>query len=173
MEIRKAAPEEFPAARAFYHTVIDGIKDSRTSVKWKKDVYPDPGLIETSIRSGEFFVGTENGELIAAMILNHACAPEYQKISWQPEAKEEEVILLHALAVHPLHTGKGHAKEMVRFAMDYGRRARQKAIRLDVLKGNAAAEKLYAGMGFRLAGSVQMFYEDTGWSDFLLYEYPL
>ncbi len=24
-----------------------------------------------------------------------------------------------------------------------------------------------------IAGTVTMFYEDTGWTDFLLYEYPL
>ena len=57
MEIRKVRPEEFQKARAFYYAVIDGIDDCSTSVKWQKDVYPDPRLIENSICREEFFAG--------------------------------------------------------------------------------------------------------------------
>ena len=173
MKIRKVLPEELPKARAFYHAVIDGIQDRSTSVKWQKDVYPNPGLIENSIRREEFFAKEKDGEFIAAMILNHAFPEEYRRISWPTKAEKDEVMIIHALAVHPLHTRKGYAKDLVRFAVEYGRKNRQKAIRLDVLKENAAAEKLYPDMGFQYAGSVRMFYEDTGWADFLLYEFPL
>ncbi len=48
-----------------------------------------------------------------------------------------------------------------------------KAIRLDVLKGNLPAEKLYSGLGFRYLHTLNMFYEDTGWTDYELYEYTL
>ena len=60
---------------------------------------------------------------------------------------------------------------MVQYAIDYAREHQQKAIRLDVLKGNLRAEKLYSGMGFRLLHTLPMVYEDTGWTDFQLYEY--
>ncbi len=30
---------------------------------------------------------------------------------------------------------------------------------------------LIDGMGFRYVGTLPMFYEDTGWKNFLLYEY--
>ena len=48
-----------------------------------------------------------------------------------------------------------------------------KAIRLDVLEGNLPAEKLYQKVGFQYAGSLNIFYEDTGWADFNLYEYSI
>jgi ribosomal protein S18 acetylase RimI-like enzyme len=57
--------------------------------------------------------------------------------------------------------------------MDYARAHQQKVIRLDVLKGNRHAEKLYSGMGFQYLHTLPMYYEDTGWTDFKLYEYLL
>ena len=72
-----------------------------------------------------------------------------------------------------VHRGKGRAKQMVRFAVDYARKNRHKVIRIDVLKGNRNAKKLYSGMSFRYLHTLPMFYEDTGWTDFELYEYPL
>jgi len=48
-----------------------------------------------------------------------------------------------------------------------------KAIRLDVLEGNLPAEKTYTSVGFSFVETLQMFYEDTGWTNFKLYEYDL
>lgn len=43
----------------------------------------------------------------------------------------------------------------------------------DVLGGNVPAERLYTGQGFARRGTVRMFYADTGWTDYGLYEYLL
>ena len=61
----------------------------------------------------------------------------------------------------------------MRFAIEAAQAAGQKAIRLDVLAGNVPAERLYEGMGFRYLGTIPMFYEDTGWTDYELYELRL
>lgn len=42
-----------------------------------------------------------------------------------------------------------------------------------VLGGNVPAERLYTGQGFARRGTVRMFYDDTGWTDYGLYEYLL
>ena len=97
-------------------------------------------------------------------------------VAWKKDiypAPETEVTVIHALAIRPTCWRKGYAKQLVRFAIDYARDHHQKVIRLDVLKGNRNAGKLYAGMGFRYLHTLPMFYEDTGWADFDLYEYPL
>lgn len=41
-----------------------------------------------------------------------------------------------------------------------------------VWKGNLPAEKLYEGFGFKCIATISMYYEDTDWTDFELYEYP-
>ena len=49
----------------------------------------------------------------------------------------------------------------------------KKAVRLDILGTNAGAERLYTGMGFRFVQARTLFYEDTGWTEYRLFEYPL
>ena len=62
---------------------------------------------------------------------------------------------------------------MVQKAIDIAKETGMKAIRLDVLGGNIPAERLYQGFGFRYMATLKMYYEDTGWTDFKLYEYVL
>ena len=47
---------------------------------------------------------------------------------------------------------------------------RCKVIRLDVLKGNTAAEKLYLKGGFQFVTEQKIFYEDTGLAEFRMFE---
>ena len=105
------------------------------------------------------------------MILNHECNESYRKFPWQTEAEDTEILVIHALGVHPDFARQGFAKELVREAIRIASEVGMKALRLDVLEGNLPAERLYPGMGFRYVGTLPMFYEDTGWKNFLLYEY--
>ena len=49
-------------------------------------------------------------------------------------------------------------KKLVRFAIEYAKQNHQKAIRLDFLKGNIPAERLYSSMGFKYLHTLQMYY---------------
>ena len=173
MNIQKAEPEQYPAVRAFYHSLIDAITGQTNTVGWKKDIYPAPEFLLDSIRKGELYLAAEDEEILAAMVLNHDCNEGYREFAWPTEATPEEVTMIHALGVHPRHARQGCAKKMVLFAIETARENHQKVIRLDVLKGNVPAEKLYNGLGFQLLHTLPMFYEDTGWTDFELYEYRL
>lgn len=173
MKIQKAEAEQLSAVQELYYSIIDGVGDATDSVLWKKDIYPSPAFLYDSIRNGELVIGSEGEKIIAAMVLNHQYNEEYNRFDWPTKAEDSEITVIHALGVHPAYTGKGHARQMVQFAIDSARENRQKVIRLDVLKGNAAAEKLYTGMGFQNLHTLPMYYEDTGWKDFELYEYRL
>lgn len=173
MLIRKAALREYQAVRAFYHALIDGTADREYGAGWIKDIYPAPEFLMASIRGGELYIGLEEERIVAAMVLNHECNEGYLSFQWPTAAEEGEVTVIHALGVHPTCAGKGYGKQLVRFALDTARENRQKAVRLDVLKGNLPAERLYASMGFQLLHTLPMYYADTGWTDYELYEYPL
>ena len=97
----------------------------------------------------------------------------YAKAQWSIYAEPEEVAIIHILCVHPRHAGCGYAKQLLDWAISHAKRQGKKAIRLDVLQGNLPAERLYRGKGFQYIDTIRMFYEDTGWTDFGLYEYPL
>ena len=173
MVIRKAVVDQYQTVRSFYHSVIDSIAGIPNTVGWKKDIYPSPDFLMNSIKNGELFLGEEAEEIVAAMVINHEANDGYRNFNWPMEAEPEEVSVVHALCVHPRYSGQGHAKEMVLHAIETAKENHQKVIRLDVLKGNVPAEKLYSGMGFQYLRTVPMFYEDTGWKEFELYEYAL
>ncbi|MEE8827088.1 MAG: GNAT family N-acetyltransferase [Eubacteriales bacterium] len=170
MQIRLARQDEYPAVRAFYHALIDAMQSSNYAIGWKKDVYPAPEFLRASIEEKELYVGLEKETIIAAMVLNHSCNDGYKEFHWPTMAPAEEVTIIHALGVHPRYSGRGFAKQMVQFAINTARKTNQKVIRLDVLKGNVPAERLYASLGFQYLHTLSMFYEDTGWTDYELYE---
>lgn len=62
---------------------------------------------------------------------------------------------------------------MVKKVIEIAENIGQKAVRLDVLNGNIPAERLYLKYGFRYVDAVQMFYEDTGWTAFKLFEHVI
>lgn len=139
----------------------------------EKRFYPEPEFLLSSISKGELFVGLINNQIMAAMIINHESNEGYNHFNWSTNANEDEVIGIHALGVHPEYAGHGYAKELIRFAIAYAKQNHQKAIRLDVLKGNVPAEKLYSSMGFKYLHTLPMYYEDMGLTDYELYELPL
>ena len=77
------------------------------------------------------------------------------------------------LAVLPEYGRRGIAKNMVQYAIETAKSRKGKVIRLDVLKGNLPANKLYESMGFIKINTVNMWYPDTGLAEFELYELAL
>lgn len=173
MIIRKAEEDQYQAVMDLYYEIIDGMYGRNDSAGWKKDIYPEPDFVAESIQKGDLYIGLEDDEVIASMVLNHEYNEAYKEYDWPTKADDSEITVIHILGVHPSQMGRGVAKQLVRFAIEHARENGQKAIRLDVLKGNLRAEKLYPDVGFRYLDTLPMFYEDTGWMDFELYEYPL
>lgn len=171
--ISKAEPQEYEAVRAFYFDVIDGFEGREFRPGWQKDVYPAPEELSSLIGKGELYVGKEDGEIVSAMAFNHDSNEGYAQVSWPTEAAPDEVFVLHMLGVRPSRWQNGIAGEMVRYAVSLAKAQCGKAIRLDVLKGNLPANRLYESAGFRKLHTLTMYYPDTGYTDFELYELAL
>lgn len=173
MEIRQAQIEEFDEVRTFYHTLIDEMRDAEYQPGWEKEIYPSDAELREALEAGWLYTGREDGGIAAAMIVNHRGNDGYRQAQWPTPAGDGETAVIHVLGVMPRCSGRGLGGEMVRYAIGLARRQGKKVVRLDVLNGNLPAERLYTGAGFQYVQTVSMFYEDTGWTDFLLYEYPL
>ncbi len=187
ISIRAAAQDEFDNVRAFYHAVTDGLKNAQYGPGWKKDIYPAPEELRTALAEGSLFVAEavksvvaesagskpEAGQIVAAMVVNHRSNEAYKGVKWPGQLAPEEYLVIHMLGVHPDYSRQGIAKEMVRFVIDMASRDGIRAIRLDVLNGNIPAEQLYLGLGFSYVETVSMYYDDTGWTDYMVYEYLL
>lgn len=149
------------------------MKGSKYLPGWEVDIYPSPEFLRDSIQKGNLYIGEMDGQIAAAMAVNHEYNDSYEDFDWPTVAKKEEITVIHALGVHPDFAGHGLAAQMVRQAISVARDNRQKVMRLDVLKGNLPAEKLYERAGFNKLYTLPMFYEDTGWTDYELYELVL
>ena len=173
LAIRAARADEFEKVRGFYHRLIDMMEGSEFHPRWEKGVYPADDFLRGSIERGELYVGMLGEEIAAAMAINGEGAEGYAGAPWGVRAADGEFSVIHALGVLPSHHGRGFARELVRAAIGEARAKDMKALRLDVLNGNLPAVRLYESEGFRRVSRVKLFYEDTGLTDFLLYEYAL
>ena len=173
LEIRKARTDEFEAVRTFYFSLCDEMADSPYLPGWEKEVYPTSQEIRQALETQELYIGLLDGEIAAGMVLNNECPEGYDAVSWALDAQGAEIMVVHLLGVHPRFAGRGFAKEMTRWAVGLARQSECATVRLDVMTNNLPAMRVYESVGFQYRETVQLYYEDTGWTDFKMYEYPL
>lgn len=170
LDIRPAAEGDYPAVRDFYYAVTDEMAEEPFLPGWEKDVYPTQAFLRDSIRRGELYLGYLGGALAACMVVNQSYNEGYRSVSWGVEAADHELLVIHALGVRRAYAGRGFAKEMARHVLRMARARGLKTVRLDVLGGNLPAERAYTAVGFRYVDTLRMFYEDTGWTDYKVFE---
>ncbi|MDO5444809.1 MAG: GNAT family N-acetyltransferase [Eubacteriales bacterium] len=170
MQLRKAKNEEFDRIRDFYWNLIDDMKDRKDTVGWKKGIYPTEQFIRESIEDGNLYIIDGENGIIASVIINSLWNEGYDGLPWSVDCPRDNILVPHALAVKADAQGNGIGKRVVQDIIDIAKNENKKTIRLDILDGNIAAERLYTGMGFQYVQSKNMFYEDTGWTSFSMYE---
>ena len=171
MIFRKAAKEEFYKIRSLYWNLIDREQDDPSFPHWKKGIHPSDEMIQDSIDKGNLYVLVDDGEIVACVIANDEKVEGYADAPWQIDS--DDVIVLHVLAVHPNHRGKGLARKLVENVIEQERKAGKKALRLDVIENNTTAEKLYQKLGFQYIQAKTLYYNVVGEMTFKLYELVL
>ena len=169
MLFKKANLEDFHRIKQFYWDLIDEMSDQNDKIGWKKGIYPTDSFLQESLDRGELFV-LEEGGLCASVILNSACNEGYAGVTWSIECGENEILVPHALAVSPSRQGKGIGRYFMEEILKLAKMEKEKEVRLDILVTNTVAERLYTGCGFRFVQAKDMFYEDTGWTEYKMYE---
>lgn len=174
MVFRQCDISEFDTVQNFYWQLIDLMSSRTDTVGWKKGIYPSDDFLRGSLEAGELYaLEDEDGRMLATVICNSAYNEGYRGIKWGIDCPDEDALVPHALAVFPTVQGRGIGKQVVRQIIALAEEKGKKTVRLDVLSGNPAAERLYTGMGFRFVEAKTMFYEDTGWKEFRMFEYIL
>ena len=113
---------------------------------------------------------TENDILLACVILNQECNEGYRGCVWSMDCAPNEILIPRALAVHPGMQGRGVGKIVVENILQIAKSEGRKSVRLDVLAACEAAERLYRSCGFTFVAAREMYYEDTGWTEYRLFE---
>lgn len=141
-------------------------------IGWKKGIYPSDDYPVRSLTDGELYKLTDD-KMYACVILNSVGNEGYAGVKWGIDCGENETLIPHALAVAPSEQGQGIGTRLVNEIIRFARSEAKKAIRLDILGTNTSAEKLYTKCGFRFVEAKQLFYEDTGLTEYKMYELKL
>lgn len=139
-----------------------------------KGGFPSDEMVKNAIAEKDQFIGIEDGQIVAAYIMNHDCDEAYHTVRWLTDAQDKEMVVLHALRVLPEYGGRGYSKQLVQHAIDTARERGLKSIRLDCIEGNDIPQKMYMSFGFAYVDTVEITYVDIGIPrKFLLYEFAL
>ena len=171
MIFRKAEKEDSYKIRSLYWNLIDQEQNDPSFPHWKKGIHPSDEMIQNSIDREELYVLSDDEEITACVITNAEKVDGYSDAPWQIDS--DEVIVLHVLAIHPDHRGKGLARKLVENVIEQERKVGKKALRLDVIENNTTAEKLYQKLGFQYIQTKTLYYDVVGEMMFKLYELVL
>ena len=170
LAIENAKQGELEELWRFYEEVCAAQEGSAFSPGWHIGIYPNREELSERIAAGEMLLVRCEGRVAAAAVLSGRDEQTYDGAAWLHEAEAAEVCVLHLFAVHPDFRGKGVSdaalEALIRRASLLGRRL----LRLDVVKGNLPAERLYQKHGFAFCEEREVWYEDTGEITVHLYE---
>lgn len=170
---QKANDDEFAFIKDFYWDLIDSMKEQNDKIGWKKGIYPTDAFLQDSLSNKELFTLKNDDRLYGCVILNNQCNEGYADVQWSLNCHVEEILIPHALAVSPAQQGNEIGKKLVEEILKYAKSENKKSVRLDILGTNIVAEKLYTKCGFRFVQVKTMFYEDTGWTEYKMFEQNL
>ena len=133
----------------FYQLVIRETSDMPRYGRWIYGLHPTEEMVEDYVRQGVMY-RLEDGQDIAAVV---AVTPyqgeDYHGIDWQDELADDEVAVVHLLAVNPHFQKRGYARTAMKDVIELVREKSVKAVRLDALECNAPAHRLYESLGFK------------------------
>ena len=171
MRLEQATQKDFEAIVAFYDDVTVRTPDMAVYARWIKGKHPTQESIRTYIDEGSMYLYREEGGIVGAMAVTMYQGEDYHAIEWARQVGDDEVAVIHILAVSPDKQGEGIGSEMIREAIRMALSKGMKAIRLDALASNKPAHRIYERLGFEYRGRQHLYAENTGWTDFYFFEF--
>ncbi|MFR0575153.1 hypothetical protein ACLUWS_07955 [Bifidobacterium boum] len=72
-----------------------------TTIGWIRNIYPTRKTAEDALERKDLFIMEDEGKIVAVAIINQIQADEYKYATWKHSAKDNEIMVLHGLAVDP------------------------------------------------------------------------
>lgn len=154
IEILRAHPSDLDAIEQIYTRVHDDEEKGLATTGWIRGVYPIRETAEQALKRDDLFVLKAEGRVVATGIINKIQVDVYQDIDWKHSVSDEEVMVLHTLAVDPLEKGKGYGKAFISFYEAYAREHCCRELRIDTNAINQRARAMYRKLGYEERGIV-------------------
>lgn len=171
--LKKCEISELDRIVKFYRYVSENTANMNQYGKWSFGLHPKSEQIKNYIRSGFMYYYEINGEILGTAAITPFQGDEYRDIDWKLSCRNDEVSVVHLMAVSPDHQKCGIAKQIMRNVVEIAKNNHSKSVRLDALSCNTPAHRLYQSIGFEKIGICHWYAENVGNTDFYLFEYIL
>ena len=152
--IRKAAGSDLDAVASIYDELHRAEEDGCITMGWERGIYPVRATAQAALERNDLFVMEEEGTIVASGVINRLQVDVYAGAAWEHAAGDEQVCVLHTLAVSPRFFRRGCGTRFVQFYEQYAKEHGCTELRIDTNEKNEAARKLYRRLGYREIGIV-------------------
>jgi len=148
--MRLVCTQEFEKVKQAYIDVINHTDGIYKHSKWEYGWHPHDKQLQNYINHGEMFLLEDGDKVAAVVVITMYQEGEYQNVAWKHRHKDNEVAVLHLLAVCPAYQGKGTSQVFLTEIEKFVRKCGKKAIRLDTFAINLPAQKTYERYGYTM-----------------------
>ncbi|MDO5774219.1 MAG: GNAT family N-acetyltransferase [Spirochaetales bacterium] len=173
MTLIRATESDFERLAEFYRRTVSETKGMELYARWIYGLHPTDEMIHGHIKCGNMFFSELDGKIASAVAAVPCQEMEYHDVPWNLNLADDEVSVVHILCVAPEVQKKGIAARTMRRLIEMSRESGKKAVRLDALKCNTPARRLYESLGFSQVAERGWHTENAGQADFVLYELEL
>ena len=162
--------KDFETVKKKYIEIIENTPEIEKHARWVYGKHPHDELLRSYIENGEMYLLMDGESIAGVTALTLYQGEDYHPVRWAEDLADDRVAVLHILAACPEYRGKGAGRKIVEEALRIAGENGKKALRLDTLKSNLPAQRMYGKLGFSYRGEQYLYAENTGWTDFLYYE---
>lgn len=168
MELIRA--EQLEPVKKQYIDVIENTPGIHRHARWEYGKHPSDELLKEYIGKGEMYLLMDEGNIAGMTVISMCQGEDYEAVKWQEDLRNDEVAALHLLTVCPAYRGRSLGLKLLEEAMKITVQNGKKALRLDTLKSNLPARKMYKRAGFSCRGEQKLYVECLGTEDFVYFE---
>lgn len=154
------------ATMADFNQIMEILKDGANQLaergveQWQGD-YPSPDQIKEDIKNGWAYLAvSEDDETVGAISIVPAPDHSYDELDGEWLIDTQNYLVIHRVAIHSNHAGKGYATKLLREVINYIKQNRTdiESIRIDTHEDNEAMQHLIDKMGFKRVGTLHGVY---------------
>lgn len=166
LEICQASAQDFEAIVQFYRDVCAEMEGVVHSAQWSFGLYPTLADLQSHLRQGNFWLGKQEDTIVAALALTFEPVDGYEACDWYVQTGK--IGILHLFAVKSSHRGMHLGRWFLQSVIDA---SGIDALHLDCIMENDTAISMYRAFGMLDHGPVPIYYPDTGWQNYRLFEW--
>ena len=119
---------------------------NRNGIPQWDEVYPTPAILQEDLARGELYVADVPCDgVLAAVVLNEQCDPDYDAAAWEGG---QPYVIVHRLCVSPHAQGKGVGRALMAAVEEWAKARGYADIRLDAFSQNPHALRMYTRLGY-------------------------